>query len=246
MTLISIVGGLGWGKNAVAVAKAFEQQKRPIYSNFSIMHPNYHPLTVVDLLKLPSDCDVFIDEAYRWFEARVSSWDYINLLMSYVIFELRKRLMDVYMLVQMFSSLDIRLREMSDIIIWMRPRDRYKKDDFRFAIETKFPYSWEENMIRYEDMEVLFPYYNTYETPPIRKAQEIEYMLLQEEESQKAYLNKVFEIIDTIKPQMEKITHDSVRATLKFNEIYSGYSTDVYLFMKEIINNKNLQVAIAS
>jgi len=235
--LIALVGNKGAGKNTIETSFALQQRIREVYSNFFINIPNYHPLHVVDLLTLPNNVDVYIDEAYRWFESRMSM-DLTNLLMSYIIFELRKRLMDVYVSVQMFSSLDVRLREQADKIIYCHPRAWDSKDDFKFDIETRYPYDYEEKILYYEDALDIFPYFNTYETIPIRNLQSIEKHLLDEDPDR--MILKIEEIIGIIKPQLKKVTKDSVRAVLALNRIHQGYAQLVYLFMKEIIDNPNI------
>jgi len=235
--LVALVGNKGSGKNTIETLFALQQRVRKVYSNFSINIPNYSPLHVVDLLSLPNNVDVYIDEAYRWFESRMSM-DLTNLIMSYIIFELRKRLMDVYVSVQMFSSLDVRLREQADIIIYCHPRTWDSKDDFKFDIETRYPYDYEEKILYYEDALDIFPYFNTYETIPIRNLQSIEKHLLDEDPDR--MIPKIEEIIGIIKPQLKKVTKDSVRAILALNRIHQGYSQLVYLFMKEIIDNPNI------
>jgi len=215
------------------------QRIREVWANYNIAIPNFHLLHLVDILRLPNNIDVHIDEAYRWFESRLSM-SYVNLMMSYLIFELRKRLMDVYVSVQMFSTLDIRLREQADKIIYCEPRSWNSTDDFYYTIETKVPFSREEFCILYDDAIPIFEMYDTFEILPLRNQKAIEFTLLEDDPDM--MLPKIEEIIETIKPTMNKITKESVRAQLTLNKIYQGYAPMVWLFMKELIFNKNLQV----
>jgi hypothetical protein len=93
---------------------ASKLKNTPIYSNFKLKLPNYHPLELDMLLSFQNEqCLILIDEAYVWMESRTSGSD-INRYVSYVIFQSRKRLIDIMVTVQLNSSLDLRFKELCD------------------------------------------------------------------------------------------------------------------------------------
>ena len=88
MPLTLIIGYRGSGKSLLMV-KLIKNKKRLCYSNFRLNLDNYHSLRLIDMLRLPDNINVLLDEGYTWLESRTST-KYINLFMSYIVFQLRK------------------------------------------------------------------------------------------------------------------------------------------------------------
>lgn len=117
MALVMVIGEMGTGKTLFLVRLAAKHQKVPIYSNFHIKLPNVKLIDPEDLLMLKYEkCAVFMDEAYAWMESRISH-SKINRFMSYILFQSRKRGIDIFLTAQLLSSIDVRFRNLASAVI---------------------------------------------------------------------------------------------------------------------------------
>jgi len=234
---ILILGNNGSGKTFILTYYA-TKFTRNIYSNYKLQLDNYIPLTINDLLDMNrlDEGNLFLDEAYTWLEARTSG-NALNLLTSYLIYQQRKRLLDIYLTAQMFSSLDKRIRHLVNIIILCQPRVNFKKDDFHFiyqdidiGIETSF-------MIPYKIAKNYFEYYNTYEIIEPQNVSRLEFNLLKN--NPKRLLEKIKEIAKIVESQISIITHDSIKTVLLLNGFEIGYEKFLYPYLKGLIQLDN-------
>lgn len=235
--LISVIGNNGSGKTLILTYYATKFIKN-IYSNYLLKLNNYIPLTINDLLNMDNlnEGNMFMDEAYTWIEARTSG-NALNLLTSYLIYQKRKRLLDIYMTFQMFSSIDKRAREMSNIIILCESRANFDLDDFYYTyidndkgLETTF-------MIPYKIAKNYFKYYDTYEIIKPQKISRLEFNVLKD--NPKGLLKKIKEIAKIIKPKLNITTHDSIKTALLLNGFEVGYEKYLYIYLKGMINIDN-------
>jgi len=234
---ILVLGNNGSGKTFILTYYA-TKFIRKIYSNYKLKLNNYIPLTINDLLDMNKldKGNIFLDEAYTWLEARTSG-NALNLLTSYLIYQQRKRTLDIYLTAQMFSSLDKRVRHLVNIIIFCQPRVNFKKDDFHFiyqdkdiGIETSF-------MITYKIAKNYFEYYNTYEIIEPQNVSRLEFNLLKN--NPKRLIEKIKEIAKIVKPQISIITHDSVKTALLINGYEIGYEKFLYPYLKGLVQIDN-------
>ena len=68
------------------------------------------------MLDLPKGINVALDEGYTLLEARTSA-KYINLFLSYMVFQLRKTERNIFVTCQEVSSIDIRYRRQWDYYV---------------------------------------------------------------------------------------------------------------------------------
>ena len=235
--LVFLLGNNGSGKTYLLVYFA-TKFKNLIYSNFRIEIDNYIPLTIIDLLNLDKlkEGNIFLDEAYTWLESRTSG-NALNLLTSYLIYQKRKRHLDIYLTAQMFSSIDKRARYLANIVIECLPRINLKKDDFYYIyndIDTNREISF---MIPYKIAKNYFKYYNTYEIIEPQKKSRLEFNILKD--NPKAMLKKIREISKIIKPMLKIITHDSIKTSLLLKGYELGYEKYLYIYLKGLINIDN-------
>ena len=190
---------------------------------------NYIPLEINDLIKMKFDKgNIFIDEAYTWLESRTSS-STLNRYLSYIIFQSRKRTIDIYTTSQMFSSVDIRFREQSNIIIKCK---RIKKG-FHYWIYQVGKHNIKTFILPYENAKKYFDIYDTYEIIEPNQKQELEFKLI--EKNPKHLFERVKKISEIIRDKVDnlKITHDSIKAYLLMNGFNTSYEKYVYLYLKE-------------
>lgn len=129
MTLIIISGYMGSGKTLLATDFALTS-KIPVLSNYKIDCKNYESLDIGQLLHLPYDkCLVILDEAYAYLESRVSM-SKLNLYMSYILFQSRKRGITIILTAQLENSIDNRFLSLADIKIYAQQT----KDGFSYFI----------------------------------------------------------------------------------------------------------------
>jgi len=235
--LIFLLGNNGSGKSFLLVFYATKFDKN-IYSNFKIKIDKYIPLIINDLLNLDklNEGNIFLDEAYTWLESRTSG-NALNLLTSYLIYQKRKRHLDIYLTAQMFSSIDKRARYLANIIIECLPRVNFEKDDFHYIykdIDTNREMSF---MIPYKIAKNYFKYYDTYEIIEPQKKSKLEFNILKDNPN--GMLKKIKEISEVIKPMIKIITHDSIKTSLLLNGYEIGYEKYIYIYLKGLINIDN-------
>ena len=232
-----LLGNNGSGKNFLLVYYATKFDKN-IYSNFKIDLKNYIPLTIHDIINMDklNKGNIFLDEAYAWIDSR-SSGNALNLLTSYLIYQKRKRHLDIYLTAQMFSSVDKRARHLANIIIECLPRVNFEKDDFNYIytdldseIEFKFT-------ILYKIAKKYFDYYDTYEIINSHLKAKLEFLVLKDDPI--AMIEKLKEISKVIKPSLKKITHDNINIALLLNKYELSYEKYIYYFLKGNINLDN-------
>jgi hypothetical protein len=227
----SIIGNNGSGKTFLLTYFG-SKFKRNIYSNYKLNMDNYIPLTINDLLEMNNfnEGNVFIDEAYTWIESRRSG-SALNLITTYLVFQKRKRFLDVYLTEQLFSSIDKRVRELSNIIIECKPRINDKIDDFEFLYIDRDSNIQFEFIIPYEVAENYFPYYNTYEIIDIPNKSKYEYDILCNDN--KRFNERFKEIAYFINPSLEKLTHDRIFYLLQENGFDKRFEKSIYIYLKE-------------
>lgn len=223
--LIVILGNYGSGKTLFLTYLA-SKTKRKIFSNFGLKFKNFNSLDVLDLLNLPNNIDVFLDEAYTWLESRLSG-KAINRYLSYILLQSRKRTLDIYCTAQLFSTIDVRFRHKSDIII-----ECHKfKDGFHYKILNRNTFKRKYFIFPFDKAKKYYEYYDTYEiVEPFEKAR-LEFSLLQSDTNK--LFKKAKQIAKFIKPKLTKITHDSVKLALMENGFVRDFEPFVYPILKD-------------
>lgn len=231
--LIYIIGTKGSGKTLLEIYYAL-RTKRNIYSNIKIELPNYTKLEIIDLLDLPNKCIIIMDEIYNWLESRSSGAD-LNIYIGNILFHSRKTFLDIFGSAVMYSTADKRFRLQADIIIEAKPRLNQYSDDFVYLYHyTNYNMTSVFTLPYSEAEKYLFPLYNTYEKVESSRKSKLEYGLISQNPNH--LLTKVKELSKFLKPQLNKITHDSIKMCLLLNGIHIGYEKYIYLYLKEGLN----------
>jgi Lhr-like helicase len=230
--LVSLVGSRGSGKTTF-LSYLSTKTKRTILSNFHLKVKNYKPLNIDVLLNLEklNNVDVYLDEAYTWLESRISS-SALNRYISYIIFQSRKRNVDIYTTAQMFSSVDLRFREQSDFIIFCNKRSNPNIDNFRYQFINMATMKVRNFIFPYEKASEYFSNFNTNQIIEPNQKGKLEFKILQQ--NPKRLLIKVKEISKQLEQQLTDYTHPAIKTALLFNGIELGYEQYVYLYL----NNK--------
>lgn len=228
--LTSILGNNGSGKTfLLSYLSTFF--KKNIYSNFKLEVDNYIPLEINDLIEMDTftEGNIFLDEAYTWIESRTSG-NVMNLLSSYLIFQKRKRQLDIFLTAQLFSSVDKRARELSNIIITCFPRyndtDDFNYNYFDLDINVNFDF-----IIPYNIAEKYFYIFDTNQIIKLPNKAKLEYDLLKYDQFK--LLERSMEIAYIINPELTKLTHDKIKYLLLQNNFDNRFEKTIYIYLQE-------------
>jgi len=129
--LINICGGLGTGKTLLGVImlQSAKQKGYHIFSNIKVK--NAQLVTLEDFLNMdfPEKSVILMDEVYILAESRLSHSD-TNLIISHLIFQSRKKGLHIITTSQLRRAVDVRLRDLADILIYAS-RD---KEGFKYLV----------------------------------------------------------------------------------------------------------------
>jgi len=155
--LVFVVGPVGSGKTLLLTILACG-------SNNPVCNFRVQGSTEFDIQKLLAgeyeNCNIFLDEAYLYLESRTSSRQ-LNRLLSYVLFQSRKRSMNIFLSAQLAYSIDTRFRSMADVVIECEKANPY------FLYHVSSPHGYHLKRVpfskalpffyRYDTMEVVVP-----------------------------------------------------------------------------------------
>jgi len=232
--LISVIGRVGSGKTLYLVMMA-KRLNRTIYSNFKLNLPNYKPLKLIDIIDLESHVNVFIDEAYAWIDSRTSG-KAVNKYCSYVVLQSRKTFTDISVTAQYFSTVDLRFRLASNIIVECKAIGKQIYENaivpkkFHYTIRNRETNKRSYKEISYIDAIPYFKLYDTYEIVDSADKEALEYHFIRNDS--KLLKRKVISIANFIQADIKKLTHDSLKYTMLVNEIPLEYETYVYTYLK--------------
>jgi len=119
--IIGIIGEMGSGKtlSAVYLASILKNKGYYIISNMKNFKLNNDLLYNPEMLKELNPNKkylIIIDEIYVYADSRRST-SKKNLLLSYLLFQSRKRNLDIIYTAQKFTSIDVRIRNLTDLFI---------------------------------------------------------------------------------------------------------------------------------
>ncbi len=222
-----------------------------IYSNMWMDHPKYHPLELHQILKLPRGVNIILDEGYTLIESRRSS-SYLNLIGTYVAFQLRKTDSNIFVTAQDPSSLDKRYRSQWDYVVeCMRVpsmfeifegeiidsvdlNNDWKTWDFLYVVTSKKEGCSTDWILPYEEAVPYFSKYDTYEiVDPIFQSR-IAYEALKGKP--KLRLEYAAKMIPDIKPLLNKITKGAVEVALNYCGYDEVWAKQCYLLLHERLN----------
>ncbi|MBD3194107.1 MAG: hypothetical protein GF317_03570 [Candidatus Lokiarchaeota archaeon] len=261
--LYVLVGRKGMGKTIFCTRKAVNSE-RDVWANLRLYLDGnrFKPLGVSDLMNLPNSVMCVIDEAYTWFESRISG-SVLNRYISYVIYQLRKKgYTDLFLTAQRFSTLDYRIRVEADVIIkcerqnnGVRPEDILPNGKDENGNRVPYYHFWDfkytffdvvlnegvslGNRIKttkaifpYDKMKEYFKYYNTNEVIDPAYKESMEYDLLKDNPSK--LFEKAKGIADDISSILNEITHDTISLAL----MKKGYSPKYHKVVFNILKGK--------
>lgn len=220
MGLTIITGYMGSGKTLLATEFALTS-KIPVIANYKIQSKNVHPLQIDELMHLPYDkCKVIIDEAYTYLESRVSM-SKLNLYMSYILFQSRKRGIDIIVTAQLAGTIDHRFIDLSDIMIGAKQ----VRDGFLYIITDGRTTQFKK--IKFADAERIWGRYDTTEVVLPPNIQDLETAIgVMDRKKLKLEIDNLEKLFYSQFPDNVKVTHAIVDSFLLDNdksEIFGQY-----------------------
>lgn len=234
--IIKVLGKRGSGKSLICMIYALYNSSYIYnYANYHLKSKTYRPLTLLQLLDLPNKCNVLIDEGYTWLESR-TSMKYINLFLSYIMFQLRKSRRNIYITAQDDSTIDIRFREHWDYKIDCERVDNGLPKpcwDFRYTITRNDDLATTTMRFSYFDMYPYFHLFDTYEIVEPTSKSRIELELLKTEPKQ--FFDKANQIFDIVKTSTIKYSKEAIKYSLILNNFDPAWTDIIHLIANNSI-----------
>lgn len=218
--LVTIEGNLGSGKTLLLVMMGIISDKNLVYTNFDVdlerFGKNVKEFNLAILLvEKYNPSIVLIDEAYDYFESRLSM-SIENILGSKLLFQSRKKGMDLYLTLQDFTSLDRRFRNLVNM--------RIKCE--KFSDRKVFRYIFKTNrtkmiqLIPFSFAKRIYGLYNTYEVIHSDKSLELLSNYTSYEEKSKLITNNIDSFLDFMDEYNAKNpTNEIVKIYCRINKI---------------------------
>jgi len=168
--LIGAFGGLGSGKTLILASYCCHVANNPkyeVYTNFIVKHPRITVVEPIDLLNINPKTEkvlLGLDEVYSWLDSRMSQTK-VNRFLSWIILQSRKRNMDIFYNAQLGSSVDLRLRDLTDIVIYCMRTSLNPKADFIYIVELNLGWKVKRAkfLLPYNKAKRFFKYFDTRE-----------------------------------------------------------------------------------
>lgn len=117
------LGALGVGKSLNLTYRGLQAygEDKDIYSNYNVAYEHTPIYTPRDLIHLPNDCFVMIDEAQVWFPSLMSPKHPAYEAIGALFLRARRRGWEIEMATQRFKNLNARVRFICDYILCPYP-----------------------------------------------------------------------------------------------------------------------------
>jgi len=165
-------------------------------------------------------CKVIIDEAYAYLESRVSM-SKLNLYMSYILFQSRKRGIDIIVTAQLAGTIDHRFIDLSDTMIGAKQ----VRDGFLYIITDGRTTQFKK--IKFADAERIWGRYDTTEVVLPPNIQDLETAIgVMDRKKLKLEIDNLEKLFYSQFPDNVKVTHAIVDSFLLDNdksEIFGQY-----------------------
>ena len=231
MYLIIILGPKGSGKTLLLTLFAL-LSKRGVYANYTIKRDNFKVLEPIDFIDLPNNVDIMMDEGYTWLESRTSGF-YLNRFLSYIMWQSRKRTIDIYITAQRFMSLDVRFRDEVDVLIKCEGRYNLNRDPFNYHFLWVAEDKENQFELSYKDAKKYFHSFDTYEIVEPYTKEQLEFLLLKSDPEKR--WEKAVEIGEKIGKNLSLITHPIVQAHLLKKGYDLSFEPLVYVYLKGLV-----------
>lgn len=235
--LTIVLGNVGTGKTLFLVMLA-KLSKIKVVSNFNLKFC-YVKFDLEKFLKAEYDnCLILLDEAYAYLESRVSASE-LNRLMSYMLFQSRKKSLDLVLSAQLVSSLDKRFRRLANTLIICGVKTNV---EFQYRITSRDYNRTITKILPYENAKRFF---NEYDTNEIIRPENAEVEnFFRKKLSGKDKMSQITIISDEIIEKYPdiRITKSLVGLYFTANDLPKFLEKDTYTFIKLTQKKAELEV----
>ena len=154
---MGIFGGLGSGKTLTLTYFLWKYRKNPVYANYHLGF-DYSYIEDPEALLNVSEGYLGLDELWAWMDSRVSG-SKKNRILGHFLLTSRKRNCHVLYTTQHFKQVDVRVRNITDILVF----PKYDSKSKTLAIEMVSQYDPKFHRKFSIDARPLFKIYNTNE-----------------------------------------------------------------------------------
>lgn len=230
---------MGSGKTLLATYLALKS-KIQVLSNYKIgkfeiisrdekkfidWEDNCRALEIDEIFDLPyKKCKVILDEGYAYIESRIAM-SKLNLYCSYILFQSRKKHIDIIITAQLGSTLDNRFIELADMVVYAKA----VKDGFKYGIWCR-----ETNIIKILTInnKLAERIWNKYDTSEVVEPPRMEELKTQIRIMDKSKLKKKVDELEKLfnskYPNVEKVTIKMINSFLVDNEESEEYTDYLY------------------
>lgn len=235
MPLTQVIGYRGSGKTLFTTIINLILKKyypdRLTYSNYELFNcKQYKKLHLVDLLKLPKDIELIMDEGYAIIHSRLSM-SYINIMAGFLAFQLRKTNTNIFITMQQLFTIDKIYRREWDYRVYCErtPNDNenWREWDFFYEIHDKKKGNMTQVVLPFETAKEYFNYYDTFEIIEPRNKSRMEYEMLKSDKI--LLMKRAKEIAEKIRTSIRKDTREGIEHALLNNGFDDCWTKIVYL-----------------
>lgn len=234
--LVLIKGENGSGKTFLMTIFALALKEKNVWANYWVKHPNYKFLEIDDLLHIPNNTDIFIDEAYNWLENRRSGSN-LNVFISEIKEQKRKSDSTWYLSEARPKLLDKRFEQFPNVIVQCKTRYPigHSTEDFVYKFTYDEPYAVVYKTYPYQIAEKYFGFFNTKERTKMHNQDKFEFKLI--EQNPPKLMSKIQELAKLLleKDNNIKYTHDKLKMVCLENGIIKDYEPYLYLYFKRLV-----------
>jgi len=221
-----ILGYMGSGKTLLLTAIA-KMSNKQIISNYHLNIP-YKPFSIYDFVNGKyNDCLVLIDEAYVFLESRISG-SIRNRYMSYMLFQSRKKTIEIIMSMQLMNTVDLRYRELADVIVICNGMN---KKGFKYQVINRISQRMISLTMSHEKAETIYPLFDTNEVVEVERSANESSQLLTPTE-QKDLVKKIADAIIKKYSADTKITANVIKDYMFTHDYPANLEKFVYAKVK--------------
>ena len=243
MGLCLIKGYRGTGKTTIMSRTALKTEFPNIYANVHMLDLNskFFFLHSYDIFNLKNNSLIFIDEAYKWLDCRLSQ-TIITIFLSHISMESRKTNQDWYIACQYDDYIDFRFTNDAELVIECENIKLGKYPNGMDKNDYIYKFKWKDKRIKNkifklscENAELIYPHFNTNEC--VEEFGKIKYKLGVLKDNPKLLAKEVKQVsrkIDKYTPI--KFTKADITMILLENGYSEDYSKYVFPQLKRLRN----------
>lgn len=228
--LYSVVGDWGTGKTLLTTYIALEVALL-VLANYEIRCDRWKRLTLDNIFTEAFNCILIIDEAYTWIDSRSSGKD-LNKYMSYILEQIRKRGVTIFLTYQELSLIDVRFRRQIDRYIFCSKHGSTDEPYYKYTVMKNANSPRKTWVMPYQIAKKVYDCYNTEEiiTPPDFSRVEMNAMAFAEPKDvlgqARLYAGQIVGKVGS------NITRERVEIALMEKNISPAYAKVVYNLLK--------------